>query len=199
MVVGACLLICAFVMIANNTLESRQAAQASQVMLSSIRLAARPEPEPSAPLPTVIEPAYRLNPGMEMPTEIIDGQACIGILEIPKLDLTLPVINDWSYPALKKAPCRYKGSAYSGDLIICAHNYDQHFGHLKELTYGDAIRLTDMDGNVFIYEVVQFDQLRKNQTAEMLQGEWDLTLFTCVTGGQKRVTVRCILVDEQPA
>jgi sortase A len=29
----------------------------------------------------------------------------------------------------------------------------------------------------------------------MESGDWDLTLFTCTTGGQSRITVRCVLKD----
>ena len=32
----------------------------------------------------------------------------------------------WSYPSLKKAPCRYTGSAEENSLIIAAHNYKRH-------------------------------------------------------------------------
>lgn len=45
------------------------------------------------------------NPEMEMPEVKLDSLedgACIGILEIPSLDLKLPVISKWSYPLLKK-------------------------------------------------------------------------------------------------
>ena len=80
-------------------------------------------------------PDYQLNPEMEMPEvmlEELDGAACIGVLEIPEIDLKLPVLSKWSYPLLKKAPCRYSGSAYLDNLVIAAHNYRTHFGKLKE-------------------------------------------------------------------
>ena len=48
----------------------------------------------------------------------IDGYGYIGVLQIPSLDLTLPIISDWSYPALQVAPCRYAGSAYEGGLVL---------------------------------------------------------------------------------
>ena len=85
-------------------------------------------------------PAYVLHPEIEMPTVKIDGRDYIGTLRIPSLDLKLPVISEWSYPALKIAPCRYKGSAYSNDLIIAAHNYNSHFGRIKYLKVGDAVK-----------------------------------------------------------
>ena len=67
-------------------------------------------------------PDYILNPDMEMPVETIDGRDFIGTLEIPSLNLNLPIISQWSYGNLRVAPCRYDGSAYKNDMILAAHN-----------------------------------------------------------------------------
>lgn len=139
------------------------------------------------------QPPFVQYPEMEMPTREIDGQTYIGKVEVPSLELSLPVISEWTYPRLKKAPCRYVGSVYSKDMVICGHNYDRHFGRLKELAVGDEVRFTDMDGNVFIYSVCGTEQLGKYAVEDMLAGAWDLTLFTCTKGGRMRVTVRCKL------
>ena len=58
-----------------------------------------------------------------MPTQEVDGQSYIGVLELQPLGLSLPIISQWSYPGLRIAPCRYTGSAYQNDLVIAAHNY----------------------------------------------------------------------------
>ena len=76
-------------------------------------------------------------------------------------------------------------------MIIAAHNYRTHFGHLKELGTGDEVRFTDMEGNVFRYTVAELETLGKYDVDDMKSGDWDLTLFTCTYGGQSRVTVRC--------
>ena len=136
-------------------------------------------------------PDYLLTPEMEMPVETIDGVDYVGVLRIPALALELPVINQWSYPLLKIAPCRYSGSAYQNNLVLCAHNYASHFGNLKNLHIGDAVTFTDMDGNLFTYQVAELETLPPQATEEMESGDWDLTLFTCTVGGQSRVTVRC--------
>ena len=141
------------------------------------------------------QPAFVRYPDMEMPMKEIDGETYIGVVEIPSLELSLPVMSDWSYPQLKKAPCRYVGSVYSHDAVICGHNYDRHFGRLKELVPGDEVRFTDMDGNVFRYSVCAVEQLAKTAVEEMQTGDWDLTLFTCTKGGVMRVTVRCALEE----
>ena len=139
-------------------------------------------------------PDYQLNPEMEMPEitlEDLDGAACIGVLEIPEIDLKLPVLSEWSYPLLKKAPCRYSGSAYLDNLVIAAHNYRTHFGKLKELETGDEVIFTDAAGNRFEYKVAAVEALTPQSVEDMTSGEWALSLFTCTLDGKNRVTVRC--------
>ena len=139
-------------------------------------------------------PDYQLNPEMEMPEiilEDLDGAACIGVLEIPAIDLKLLVLSEWSYPLLKKAPCRYSGSAYLDNLVIAAHNYRTHFGKLKELEMGDEVIFTDAAGNRFEYKVAVVEALTPQSVEDMTSGEWALSLFTCTLDGKNRVTVRC--------
>ena len=143
-------------------------------------------------------PDYILNPEMEMPVEEVDGQKYIGVLRIPALTLELPVISEWSYPSLQIAPCRYAGSAYLNNMVIAAHNYYSHFGYLKNLSQGDEVTFTDMDGNVFRYEVAELETLSPFAIEEMTSGDWALTLFTCTVGGQSRVTVRCDRMEDLP-
>lgn len=123
-----------------------------------------------------------------------DGLCWIGELEIPSLQLTLPVADPWSYPSLKKAPCRYTGSAEENSLIIAAHNYKRHFGNIGLLPEGATVKFTAVSGDVYEYEVEKVETLNPYAVDEMLSGDWDLTLFTCTYGGRKRVTVRCSLI-----
>lgn len=136
-------------------------------------------------------PDYVLNPDMDMPVKVIDGNAYIGVLSIPAAELELPVFSEWNYTNLKTAPCRYSGTAYLDNMVICAHNYDIHFGTLKNLSYGDSVVFTDMSGNVFEYRVIEIGTVQPTAVEEMKSGEWDLTLFTCTIDGTTRVTVRC--------
>lgn len=142
-----------------------------------------------APMPNDA-PDYVLCPDMEMPVETINGIDYIGVLQIPSLELELPIASDWNYPNLKTAPCRYSGSAYLNNMIICAHNYSSHFGKLKNLSEEDVATFTDMAGNVFIYKMVERETLNPSDIEEMEDGDWDLTLFTCTVGGKTRVTIR---------
>lgn len=204
---GAVLLAAALFLTFHNLWEANRAGTVSQSVLKKMS-SAQPKPTPPSELPpaadlteeihisTEIEiPDYSLNPNMEMPTESVDGNGYIGILELPSLELRLPVMSQWSYAGLKIAPCRYAGSAYRNDLVIAAHNYYSHFGYLRDLTQGDPVVFTDVDGNVFQYEVLEIETLSSTSVAEMTGGDWDLTLFTCTIGGQKRIAVRCALTE----
>lgn len=134
----------------------------------------------------------------DMPVIEIDGYEYIGLLSIQRFGLTLPVMVEWSYPGLKIAPGRYGGSVWTDDLIICGHNYERHFGQLKNLDPGDSIDFTDVNGNVFSYEVEKTEILEPTAVEELAdqgEDEWDLTLFTCTLGGQARVTVRCAKIE----
>lgn len=127
----------------------------------------------------------------EMTEVEIDGYLYIGYVSIPSLDLELPVMSQWDYPSLKIAPCRYAGSTWTDNLVICAHNYARHFGNIKNLSMGDEVVFTDMDGNVNYYSVVSVETLDPYAVEEMTDAGYDLTLFTCTYGGATRVTVRC--------
>ena len=143
-------------------------------------------------------PDYLLNPDMDMPEytlKSLGDVACIGILEIPALDLELPVISSWSYSSLRLAPCRYSGSAYKGDLVIAAHNYQSHFGGLRTLPEGSEVFFTDAVGNRFSYYVAVTEALTPWSVDDMTSGEWPLTLFTCTLDSQNRVTVRCEYIE----
>lgn len=126
----------------------------------------------------------------------IDGYECIGEVEIPVLDITLPVISELTYPGLKIAPCRYVGSIEDNSLIIAAHNYARHFGNIYLLSPGDEVIFSDVEGNVYDYRVTKIEVLDGTAVEEMEEGEWDMTLFTCTYGGKNRITVRCDLKSE---
>lgn len=179
--------------------RAQTAANSAVSMLQEDIIKARPaevypaEDQPLAPEQTgeFEIPDYKLNPKMSMPEQEVEGVEYIGTLQIPVLSLTLPVISEWSYPNLKLAPCRYEGSAYLDNLVIAAHNYKSHFGNLKNLSPGDRVILTDMDGNEFHYEVATIETLKPTAIEDMLSTDYDLSLFTCTLSGNARVTVRC--------
>lgn len=115
----------------------------------------------------------------------------IGIIDLPSIKITLPVLSTWSYPHLRLAPCRYSGSLADSNLVIAGHNYSRHFGKIGNMAVGDTVFFTNTKGCVYEYAVAEIDTLQRNQTKEMTDSQWDLTLFTCNYAGTKRTTVRC--------
>lgn len=186
------LLIAAALFITAFNLREEAAARTASVRAADRLEALIPAhtPRPAA-VPGAVLPENVPETDMEMPVKTVDGVDYIGVIAVPSLSLELPVASEWSYERLKTSPCRYSGSVYSGDMVLCAHNYSSHFGQIKTLKPGDAVVFTDVDGNVYNYEVAELETLQPAAVDEMKSGEWDLTLFTCTIGGQSRVTVRC--------
>jgi sortase A len=121
----------------------------------------------------------------------IDGETYIGVLRIPALNLSLPVMSDWSYDRLKISPCRYSGAAEDNTMVIAAHNYRRHFGSIHLLPYGSEMTFTDADGNTIIYAIADIETLEATDIKGMSMSDYDLTLFTCTYGGAARLAVRC--------
>lgn len=193
--IGILCLLAAFCLTAYNIWSDAQAGETADSALRQMKQFQDDTVQDTVNLSEEEIPDYILNPEMDMPTQEIDGQDYIGTLVIESLGLSLPIISEWSYPRLRIAPCRYAGSAYLDNMVIAAHNYKSHFGHLKNLSQGDTVTFTDIDGNVFNYQVVEIETLPPYSIQEMTSGDWDLTLFTCTIGGQARVTIRCECVE----
>jgi sortase A len=91
------------------------------------------------------------------------------------------------------------GSVFTDDLIICAHNYNTHFGTIKNLHTDSEIIFTDVTGKTYRYTVINMEELPGTAVEQMQFGDaddWDLTLFTCTLSGQTRVTVRAARAEE---
>lgn len=191
MAAGSLCLFVAFLLTGYNIWDGIRAGKAADQVLEQLYIPQKEGSEAAGEIPD-----YILDPDREMPEAEIDGQSCIGILEIPCLGLSLPVISQWSEEALKISPCRYSGSPYKNDFVIAGHNYSRHFSGIKRMSGGEEIKFTDMDGNVFSYEVSDLQVLKPDETEAMINSGWDLTLFTCSYGGRDRVAVRCSLVPD---
>ena len=131
----------------------------------------------------------------EMKTININGDEFIGTITIPSINLELPVLSKFSNSNLKKAPCRYYGNLFTNDLIICAHAYETFFANLNKLKQNDLIIFTDVDGNVYTYEVLEVEVLKPTDVDKMVNNEFDLTLYTCTYDNTGRITVRCNRVN----
>ena len=188
---GAALLTAALSLYGSNRREDDRAGQESASRLSELllQIETRPETEPTGTMP--------LSPEDCVMKEVdIDGNAYIGYLSIPDLELELPVMSQWTYDALQTAPCRYTGTMKGGNLVLLAHNYDQHFGRLDELPEGAELDFTDMEGTTYHYRTVLREILDGGDVEGMTAGDHALSLFTCTYDSQSRIVVRCERIEK---
>lgn len=132
------------------------------------------------------------NAAEEIPVFEADGFSFAAVIEIPVLDLILPVCSEFSMDTLKYYPCVYSGTVNENNIIIAAHNYESHFGNIKSLQSGDEVILTDAAGNRIIYQVTETEVISGERADDMTGGSWDMTLFSCNLSGKSRITVRLI-------
>jgi len=200
---GALMVLSALILCISNIMESRRAAKFSADAVKILKEKIPEEPESLPDTENNNDDLFRGYEEKSVDSDVnnvieIDGYSYCGYLTIDALGIELPVMDDFSYPHLKRSPCRFSGSAETDDLIIAAHNYSSHFGRLKELSPGDMIVFTRADGKRFNYMISYLEELDGGDGDKLQDGageEWALTLFTCTLSGKKRVTVRAEYAD----
>ncbi|MCD8239007.1 MAG: sortase [Clostridiales bacterium] len=198
---GIVMILGAFLLTGYNVLDSLRAERAAAAEAEALRAKLEEAAAEALDNFTIDEkPLYVRYPDMKMPEIEIDGVKYVGMLSVPGLGLELPVKGEFSMAGLRTAPCRYAGSVYKDNMIICGHNYSSHFGSLKNIKVGDGVEFTDGDGNVFDYVVSDIAQLDGSDVSGMTEKQeddsWDMTLFTCTLSGSQRVTVRLLRIEQ---
>lgn len=202
MAVGAALILSALVLLLHNRYADARAGREAETLLAGVEAAisqgtadgpeetrrqeTRPTGEENGTEPTAAE---ALDP--EMPVAMLEGYGYVGYVEIPALGLKLPVMSDWDYTRLEIAPCRQFGSSRADDLVIAAHNFESHFGRLKEMSLGNTVTFTDMAGIVNTYRAEMIETLSPKDVDAVQNSGYDLVLYTCTRDGQERVAVFC--------
>jgi sortase A len=117
-------------------------------------------------------------------TRILPGEA-LAILQIPKIDMDVVVIEGTDIRDLKKGPGHYRDTAYpwqdEGKVAIAGHRttYGAPFWSLDRLRRGDRITLATEFGD-FDYEVTRTRDVVPTETTILQQTEEPtLVLTTC--------------------
>lgn len=141
----------------------------------------------------IMYPDYVTAPRGEMPTLSINSEKYIGVIAFPDYGKSWPVETWWNSEGFACSPGRYTGSAYTDDMVIAGHNDGAIFGWLSRVREGDRLTFTDIEGDQFAYEVIAVEIVGPYDYAEMVTGDWDLTLFTCTKDPppRHRLTIRC--------
>lgn len=191
-VLGAVLILSALLLFFYNRYEDEQAGQEAESRFDAVesiisnRAAKEPIPPDAGSQERIPDPS-----DSDLPVVELEGDGYVGYLEIPSLQLKLPIMAEWDYNRLEIAPCRQFGSSRTDTFVIAAHNYKNHFGRLGELEVGETVSFTDMDGIVNSYGVEVINILNATDVDAVQNSEYDLVLYTCTVGGKTRVTVFC--------
>ena len=123
----------------------------------------------------------------------------IGIIKIPKINVSYPIINDYTEENLNIAPTKIAGPLPNtiGNLCIAAHNNwnRDFFSNLNKLQIGDIVEITDINKNKLEYQVYDIFETNQNDLSILNQdtSKKELTLITCIKfHKQKRLILKCV-------
>ena len=129
-----------------------------------------------------------------MPVLQIDGVDYAALLEIPSMQVALPVANEWNPRRLSAAPARFCGSVYDRSLVIGGTDSSNQFAFCSKIEDGTQVTVTDMTGASFTYEVTAVDRAKKAEKAWLANESFDLTLYCRDTYSMEYVAVRCSFI-----
>jgi LPXTG-site transpeptidase (sortase) family protein len=139
----------------------------------------------------------------EVQNQIIEyqGYTVIGKLIIDRIGLSLPVLDKSDTTALSVSICHYQGPlpGEDGNMVITGHNYANGavFGSLDKMKIGDSVILETPNGEKYTYQVYDIEKVNPDDVASLnrYEGRMAITLLTCANNANKRLLVRCKIVQ----
>ena len=111
----------------------------------------------------------------DMPVLCVDDIDFIGIIEMPKFGSSLPVCAQWE--EVSKHPSVFSGSIYDRTIKIGATSQKGQYDFYREVSVGDPVFFTDMEGNRFAYEITDIRHENHADQTTLQQEDAALTLF----------------------
>lgn len=122
----------------------------------------------------------------------------IATINIPKINLNYPIINETTDEYLKISPTKLYGADpnQEGNLCIIGHNYedDTLFSNLDKLANGDIVKIKNTSGKTEKYSVYDSYIVNRNDVSCLDQntnGKTEITLITCTNKNNKMLIVKC--------
>lgn len=120
----------------------------------------------------------------------------IGMIEIPKINISYPILSESNDELLKIAPCRISGPMPNedGNLCIAGHNYDNYkfFSKISSLENGDEIIIYDLYNNKLSYYVFNNYEVLENNLSPLETSDNNskqITLITCNNLNSNRIII----------
>ncbi|MDP4097071.1 class D sortase [Paenibacillus sp. P96] len=130
----------------------------------------------------------------------VDGKTPIAVIEIPVIDVKLPVLEGATEENMRHAAVHMTGTAELGavgNTAVAAHRARTEgrlFNRLDEVKMGDTISVSTPSGS-FIYTVDRIKVVEPTDLSVLSERgqEAILTLITCTPGGDQRLIVQAKL------
>ncbi len=163
--VGVCLLVGAVVILALWRWNIHNAEKQGQCYVSTLQ-ALIPQPQNAVP-------EERRDNTMSVLS--VDGIDFVGLVELPRYESALPVCADWGETS--QYPCRFSGSIYDGTMQIGATTQKGQYDFYRELSVGDAVNYTDVEGNRYTFTITSLCHEKHADQTALQRKDADLTLF----------------------
>jgi len=125
------------------------------------------------------------------------GYKVEGIIEIPKIGIKYPIINETTDETMKISITKFWGPSANeiGNYTVAGHNNKDGtmFGKAKNLKLGDTIKLTNLKNETVEYAVFDIYSINPNDVSCVESIEPDtreITLITCTNGHKNRLITK---------
>lgn len=125
------------------------------------------------------------------------GYDIVGIIEIPKINIEYPIINQTSDEAMALSITKFWGNNVNdiGNFTMAGHNYfdGTMFSNTNKLNIEDTIKMTDLDGKTIEYKVFDKYIIDPNDVKcvqSVKENTREITLITCINGRNNRLVVK---------
>ena len=157
------------------------------------------EKEVSASLETIEEELNKeeTQQSESLPELEFKGYKIEGIIEIPKINIKYPIIDNTNEETMKVSITKFWGPQANeiGNYTVAGHNNKDGtmFGKTKYLQIGDKIKLTNLKNETIEYEIFKIYSIDPDDVScveSVENGTREITLITCTNGHKNRLVTK---------
>lgn len=128
-----------------------------------------------------------------LPAVNAQGKDFVGILGIPALGRSLPVLSEAYRSQQTDLPVAFAGSPRQGNFVVAGPNVPGVFANITDLADGSVVTFVDVDATVYTFEVLTVESVDADNYSSVLDrgDEWDLSVVTPSFSGRENCVIRC--------